>query len=201
MTEWARTTWSFLHTQSFFIDLHEHHGLVPQQAFVDLLHALPDQLPCPECRPHLAAFFQSDPPPRPAAYEPEDYVFATYVWRLHNSVNRRLGKPEPTFAAVVDHYVNGRQDVVCATIYPVAADVGAPPVAKGAGADATNQIANRIANRIASAPATLSDPAVVACGISAVAVAAVVCVAALIFVLIVVCAVMDAKRLRQQRTV
>ena len=189
MTEWARTTWNFLHTQSFFIDVHEHHSLGSQQAFVDLLHALPDQLPCPECRPHLAAFYQSDPPPRPAAYEPEDYVFATYVWRLHNSVNRRLGKPEPTFAAVVDHYVNGRQDVVCATVQPPADVVAASQaVARDADADA-----NRTNGATPSVPAVVA-----ACGISPAAVATVVCVAVVIVILIVFCAVADSKRLRKR---
>ena len=180
MTEWAHDTWKFLHTQSFFIDLHEHHGLAAQQAFVNVLLALPSQLPCNECRPHLAAFFRSDPPPKPVAYEPEDYVYAKYIWSLHNSVNRRLGKPEPTFAAVVDHYVNGRQDIACSANVDT---LGA------SGASAQHQAS---AQHPASASTQESNPVV--CGISAYVVPVVVCVAILILAVIVLCAVLDVRR-------
>ena len=194
MTEWARITWNFMHTQSFYIDLYEHHGLASQRAFVNFLLSLPSQLPCIECRAHLAAFFRSDPPPNPVAYEPEDYVYAKYIWHLHNSVNRRLQKPEPTFAAVVDHYVNGRQDVACST--SVNTSVGAPAPASG-------QVSGQVSGQ-ASQPAptqqqqqpqnaSAQQPTSTTCGIPDYAVPAVVCVALAILSVIVLCAVLDVR--------
>ena len=193
MTEWARVTWNFMHTQSFYIDLYEHHGLASQKAFVNFLLSLPSQLPCIECRAHLAAFFRSDPPPNPVAYEPEDYVYAKYIWRLHNSVNRRLQKPEPTFAAVVDHYVNGRQDVACST--SVNTDVGASAPASASSASSSGQ-----ASQPSSTPQQLQQnapaqqPTSATCGIPDYAVPAVVCVALAILSVIVLCAVLDVRR-------
>ena len=198
MTEWARVTWNFMHTQSFYIDLYEHHGLASQKAFVNFLLSLPSQLPCSECRPHLAAFFRSDPPPNPVAYEPEDYVYAKYIWRLHNSVNRRLQKPEPTFAAVVDHYVNGRQDVACSTT--VNASVGASASASASG-QASGQASSQ-AFQPASTPqqqqqqqnTSAQQTTSTTCGIPDYAVPAVVCVALAILFVIVLCAVLDVRR-------
>ena len=193
MTEWARVTWNFMHTQSFYIDLYEHHGLASQKAFVNFLLSLPSQLPCIECRAHLAAFFRSDPPPNPVAYEPEDYVYAKYIWRLHNSVNRRLQKPEPTFAAVVDHYVNGRQDVACSTTVNASVGASAPASASGQAsgqASTPQQQQQQQQQQNTSAQQTTSTT----CGIPDYAVPAVVCVALAILFVIVLCAVLDVRR-------
>ena len=200
MTEWARAHWNFLHTQGFYVDLHEHHGLAAQHAFVNLLQTLPAQLPCTECRAHLAAFLQSDPPPKPGAFEPEDYVYAKHIWRMHNSVNRRLNKPEPTFAAVVDHYVNGRQDVACSS----------PDMERKERKDSigsTSSSESSLRGTLPSTPASdlpsaSASPAHSSlkheCGIPNAAAPVVVCVAGLILAVIVMCAVLESAALRRR---
>jgi hypothetical protein len=193
MADWAHATWNFLHTQSFYLDLHEHHGLDAQQAFVDLLLALPGQLPCSECRPHLNAFFRADPPPEPSAYEPEDYVFAKYLWRLHNSVNRRLGKPEPTFAAVVDYYVNERQDVVCTTTLRPEEQDETKDEKKDDRHNRSGQNAQQEASTMVVAHDVQSNTQIQnnGCGIPDIAVPVVIFVAVMIFVVIVLCATLE----------
>ena len=224
MTQWAHIMWNFLHTQSFFIDLHEHHGLVAQQAFIDLLMTLPSQLPCQECRAHLAAFLQTDPPPRPEAYEPEDYVYAQYIFRMHNSVNRRLRKPEPTFAAVVDRYVNDRQDVMCSSMSENSSGTGSGTQTsggKGSGTltsggtggetgDSTNlskaDDRDLLAHATSAGDSSDSTPTNNVnensgkngkngknggCGIPDAAIPAVVCVAVMIFAVIILCSVLE----------
>ena len=113
MFKWAHVLWAFLHSQSFFIDLHESRSIEVQRSFVTLIQELPKLLQCVDCRKHLRAFLLAYPPPEPTAYEPEDYVYARYVWSIHNSVNRRTHKPIVNFEDVVDVYVNEAHDAVC----------------------------------------------------------------------------------------
>jgi hypothetical protein len=128
---WFHVMWEDMHRQSFFIDLHEGLNLDAQAAFGQWLLAMQPMLPCPDCRPHLKAFYDLTPPPVPMSSAPEDYRYARYVWGLHNGVNRRLEKPEISFEAVVDYYVNGKQDAMCAAGLAKPAPVcETPPVPK-----------------------------------------------------------------------
>jgi len=78
---WGPALWSFLHTAAATLD--------SPAAFVQILLALPDTLPCPECRRHTEDFFQKRPPHA----EVQDALTASrYCFEMHNAVNVRLGK-------------------------------------------------------------------------------------------------------------
>lgn len=93
--EWGPLLWWILHTlaekagrQTNPITLGDE-----QRAWPLLFKELPGALPCPFCRDHLQGYLSSHPFALPQdPYEWRSYV-PTYVYDLHESVNRRLGKP------------------------------------------------------------------------------------------------------------
>lgn len=56
-------------------------------------------LPCARCRRHAAEHVRADPPDLRSSL-----AFQAWVWRFHNSVNRRLGKPELPYDAYLELY-------------------------------------------------------------------------------------------------
>jgi len=87
--------WSLLHTESWRADTKK-----KQLTFCRFLRNLSETFPCPVCADHFRRYLEVNPP--------ETYVglrfclYGTlkpiglfiYVWEFHNSVNRRLKKPQ-----------------------------------------------------------------------------------------------------------
>lgn len=48
--------------------------------------------PCTHCKKHFADYLVYDPPEK--SIDPNDrYAMARWIWKFHNAVNKRLGKP------------------------------------------------------------------------------------------------------------
>lgn len=57
-------------------------------------------LPCEECRMHASQYLEANPPE-----DAEDPFI--WSWQFHNTVNRRLGKPELEYRVARDMYIHG----------------------------------------------------------------------------------------------
>jgi hypothetical protein len=95
------------------VDRYEYANPYAQTQFHAIVGALRFTMPCLECRGHLTQFMDAHPPPEPRVYGPEDYPNAFYVFRIHNQVNERQQKHQPTFDQVVDLYVHNNADALC----------------------------------------------------------------------------------------
>lgn len=90
---WGPAAWTVLHVCAANVD-------GDAVSFRNLLRSFSDSLPCPECRRHMQEFMENDGPEKAS-----DKVSASlYVYRMHNWVNRRLGKKEVPERIVYDHY-------------------------------------------------------------------------------------------------
>lgn len=69
------------------------------EGFDDLLRAVRRLLPCGGCREHFDAYLATHPPD----VSSRDALFAWGV-ELHNAVNARLGKPQPSLDEVRSNY-------------------------------------------------------------------------------------------------
>ena len=79
---WGPAVWTFLHAAAATCDQPED--------FRALLRAAARCLPCPECRAEARRYMAA----RDDGVIVDKTSAATYVWKMHNDVNVRLGKPE-----------------------------------------------------------------------------------------------------------
>ena len=77
--ELGRGTWMLLHEM---VDREPSERL--EASFISLMWSLSDLYPCEECREHLVEYLYNHPPE----------MSKEWMCRLHNDVNRRLGKEE-----------------------------------------------------------------------------------------------------------
>lgn len=63
------------------------------RAWTGFLKATAKSIPCPTCREHYAAWVQENPIAPPDTYYQFGEWIRDWIWRLHNRVNQRLGKP------------------------------------------------------------------------------------------------------------
>ena len=80
-TFWTEPTWKVLHIYSLVN--------TNREAFNQLLHALAQSMPCPQCRLHLKQYLEDYP-------LSESQSLFKYSVDLHNDVNKRLNKPVMT---------------------------------------------------------------------------------------------------------
>ena len=93
--EWGPILWTVLH------GLAEKAGSVPlpglqgdeNRAWKAILTTLPKSLACLECREHLTNYITSNPINIPDKYSDMREYIRTYLYKLHEDVNRRLKKP------------------------------------------------------------------------------------------------------------
>lgn len=62
-----------------------------------------NNLPCASCIPHGQEYIRLNPP--------EQESPSVWCWRYHNSVNRRLGKPEMEWNTYKEIYLQGRNKI------------------------------------------------------------------------------------------
>lgn len=89
----GRATWTLLHTLA--AQLPEKPSKQQRKDLCTLIDVLTRVYPCGECAHHFQQFVKADPPEVHSRY-----AFAQWLCRLHNDVNRRLGKPEFNCAVV-----------------------------------------------------------------------------------------------------
>ena len=84
---WAVPTWLFLHTMA--AKLNEAKYPAAKQDLLYHVKNLCAVLPCPDCAQHAVAFMAGVE----LKHVPTKEAFKTLLWRFHNSVNARTGKP------------------------------------------------------------------------------------------------------------
>lgn len=106
--EWGPLVWLILHTlaekagrQTNALTLGDE-----QRAWPLFVKTLPPIIPCPYCREHLQAYIQQHPFALPADYYTWKEYIPQYFYDLHETVNRRLGKPSFPFASLPSRYTN-----------------------------------------------------------------------------------------------
>ena len=104
---WGPSTWVSLHTMSFSTT----DDCFDAESAASHLRALVDVLPCLECRDHMRRYLNRKPPEAIDSLE----AYQRYLVRLHNAVNRRLGKAVVSFAEASRLYA----DASCCTVKPV----------------------------------------------------------------------------------
>lgn len=79
-----------------------------QQAFLYLVQVYKDHFLCKKCQGHLAAFIEAHPPEKYAS-QPEGLF--RWFYEAHDDVNRRKGKPRPSYETVRSWYFGS--EAVC----------------------------------------------------------------------------------------
>jgi hypothetical protein len=93
--EWGPGRWQSIHVTAA--------SAVTTEKFKNFCEWIRDQidhLPCSECTEHAKEYLQSNPP------EKAEDAFI-WTWRFHNTVNRRLDKPEMEYTTAKQIYLEG----------------------------------------------------------------------------------------------
>lgn len=98
--EWGPLIWLILHTLAEKAGRQTNSITMGDEvrAWPLFVKALPDAIPCPYCRDHLKEYIKTDPFDLPMDYNEWKSYIPLYFYRLHESVNLRLGKPSFPFA-------------------------------------------------------------------------------------------------------
>ena len=107
---WGQQTWTALHIASVFAP----HNLA---LWNNLLGALQNDLPCPDCRAHYVQWLRSHPfriavsgipIRRMMGHRPKQTTILTWLLNLHNDVNSRLGRATWNEQQVIERYGGDR---------------------------------------------------------------------------------------------
>ncbi|VDM57193.1 unnamed protein product [Angiostrongylus costaricensis] len=104
--ELGRSTWNLLHTVSVYYP--EKPTEVEKQTASTFMESLAKLYPCDFCAKDLRRDLKENPP---KLGNRED--FAMWMCRLHNKVNRRLGKPDFDCLKVFERWRDGWKDGSC----------------------------------------------------------------------------------------
>lgn len=85
--ELGRSTWVLLHTMAAYLP--DRLNAAEQAQLIQFIHALAVFYPCKECAAHFRTLLKVFPPVVRSQME-----FSGWLCRVHNEVNRSLGKPE-----------------------------------------------------------------------------------------------------------
>lgn len=94
--------WIYLHKRSVWAN----QSKANTEAFIKELRWLADNFLCEKCKPEFQKYLQTHPPERE-----QDMFF--YIFRFHNDVNKRLGKPEFPFESAKKIYISGTAPEPC----------------------------------------------------------------------------------------
>lgn len=103
---WGPGHWHLFHSQSYLA-----RDQASQKQFIELFLSSLAYLPCAVCRKHASKYVETYPihdvigkPDR----DGEDHMgMFEWVWRMHNAVNHRLGKPMLEYHFVKKRFVDG----------------------------------------------------------------------------------------------
>lgn len=99
---WGPKFWFVLHTSSF---RYPKKPSPEQKKYMkQFLYAMANQIvPCPDCRVHMLEYI--DDPKNGLEYALEDgQEYVKFIWKFHNDVNQRIGKPYMSFTEFKDLY-------------------------------------------------------------------------------------------------
>lgn len=117
---WGPHAWEYLHTLTFNYPTNPTDK--DKQTFISYMDLTSKTLPCTTCRVHFAKLLKK--------YPTEQYVanrdtLSRWLVMLHNSVNKRLGKPVVKYDNVKQKYETMRGTCVLSTGSP---DYSCPPL-------------------------------------------------------------------------
>lgn len=95
---WGPALWKILHssTERFGIPSLRRLPQEERRIWSQLLQSLRYSLPCPQCKRHYQAFYETHP--LPALFTQAD--LRVWLYRLHSEVNQRLEKPDLSLSEV-----------------------------------------------------------------------------------------------------
>lgn len=89
-----RGHWVYLHIRGKWGNL----SVSNKRQYTEELHYIAENFPCSICRPHFKQYLLDNPP--------EGAIdINAYMWKFHNDVNIRLGKPTITFEQYAEMYL------------------------------------------------------------------------------------------------
>lgn len=89
-----RGHWNYLHIRAKWANL----SVPNKKQYVSELQYLADNFPCSLCKPHFKQYLLENPP--------ENAIdINAYMWRFHNDVSMRIGKPIISFEKYADMYL------------------------------------------------------------------------------------------------
>lgn len=88
MKHWGSIYWNFLHKLSFeYPEKPTRHTIAIYAQFMNML---PYLLPCDTCRQHLIQVYETYPLSKKIFKNKSSFSF--YIYKLHNEINRKIGK-------------------------------------------------------------------------------------------------------------
>ena len=87
-TVWGPSMWHYLHTMSFNYPVHPSQD--DKRCYRDFMLSLVHVLPCRHCRENLKRNYKAHP--LKMCYMKDRNSFSRYVYKLHETVNKMLGK-------------------------------------------------------------------------------------------------------------
>jgi FAD-linked sulfhydryl oxidase len=104
--ELGRATWTLLHTMAAYLP--DRPNAAEQAQLIQFMHALSVFYPCKECAMHFRAVMKVIPPVVRTQEE-----FSAWMCRVHNEVNKRLGKPQFDCTRCAERWRYGWRDGRC----------------------------------------------------------------------------------------
>lgn len=95
---WGPVCWSVLHMKT----LTYYPTVGNSNAFRDWVNSLPNKIPCRACADHFVQLLADDPVDNALGSKT---ALVAWAWRLHNTVNAKIGKPDFPLEAVWDNQI------------------------------------------------------------------------------------------------
>ena len=96
--EWGTVFWQALHTISFTYP--NTPTTTEKTLYRTTIRNLARVLPCSVCKNHFMRYIRDNPPLMSCKY-----TLSKWMVSFHNSVNRRLGKPQRAYEDIVEEYI------------------------------------------------------------------------------------------------
>jgi hypothetical protein len=102
--EWGPALWKVLHGLAQLAGRQTNPNIRRDEMlhWKHLLKTLHTVLPCEDCREHLVSYVAHNPIDIPESYEQIGVYVRTWLYKLHENVNQRLGKPSFPFAQLAN---------------------------------------------------------------------------------------------------
>ena len=102
ITEWGPNGWKFMHAVTFSAPANM--TADEKEWYKKFFESVAHILPCAKCRQHLQEHMRADPIDLETGQS-----LARWLWRVHNAVNRSLGKQEVSFERATELFMEGAE--------------------------------------------------------------------------------------------